>query len=75
VGDIDELLGLRLLGVIPDSPAALRASNMGTAVSALDGEDAGEAYKDAASRLLGEEAEMRFVTETTSRGFFSKMFG
>lgn len=61
--DVNEILAIPLLGVIPESPAVLRASNSGSPVI-LDAEsDAGQAYTDAVARLLGEDVPFRFLSE------------
>lgn len=65
LGDVNEILAIPLLGVIPESPAVLRASNAGDPVI-LDAEsDAGQAYSDAIARFLGENVPLRFVEEKT----------
>src|SRR5689334_989008 len=61
VEDVLEILAIPLLGVIPQDDAVLQASNVGMPVVLDDRSKAGEAYKDAVSRLLGEQLEMRFV--------------
>ncbi|MFC7734451.1 septum site-determining protein MinD [Roseomonas sp. GCM10028921] len=72
--DVQDILRIPLLGVIPESESVLKASNTGNPVI-LDGESqAGQAYKDAVSRFLGEDRPMRF-TEAERRGFFSRLFG
>ena len=48
--------------VIPESPAVLRASNVGTPVTFDTKSNAGKAYEDAVSRLIGEQIEMRIQT-------------
>ena len=74
VGDVEEILGLKTVGVIPESTDVLHASNTGEPVI-LDAEsDAAQAYDDAVARLLGDTRPMRFVTPD-KKGFFSKMFG
>jgi septum site-determining protein MinD len=61
--DVNEILAIPLLGVIPESPAVLRASNSGEPVI-LDAEsDAGQAYTDAVARFLGEDVPHRFIEE------------
>jgi septum site-determining protein MinD len=73
VADVEEILAIPLLGVIPESQIVLNASNQGLPVI-LEGEsDAGQAYDDAVARLLGEEREHRFLT-SQKKGFFSRMF-
>ncbi|HUH05570.1 MAG TPA: septum site-determining protein MinD [Kofleriaceae bacterium] len=74
VGDVEEVLGLKTVGVIPESTDVLNASNKGEPVILDMESSAGQAYDDAVARLMGEERPMRF-TELEKKGFFSKMFG
>jgi len=74
IDDIDDLLGIDLLGVIPESQDVLNASNLGEPVIFNQNCDAGKAYQDAVDRLLGIEREMRFVTYE-KKGFLSRIFG
>jgi septum site-determining protein MinD len=72
--DIREILAIPLLGVIPESESVLRASNTGTPV-VMDAESvAGQAYKDAVARFLGEKVEHRFL-DAQKKGLFSRLFG
>ncbi len=74
IADVEEVLGLKSLGVIPESPDVLNASNKGEPV-VLDAESpAGQAYDDAVARLLGQDRPMRF-TQVERKGLFSKLFG
>ena len=74
ITDVEEVLGLKTIGVIPESGDVLNASNKGEPVI-LDMESpAGLAYDDAVARLLGETRPMRF-TQVEKKGFFSKLFG
>jgi septum site-determining protein MinD len=74
IADVEEVLGLKAIGVIPESGDVLNASNKGEPVI-LDVESAaGQAYEDAVARILGEERPMRF-TNVEKKGFFSKLFG
>jgi septum site-determining protein MinD len=74
ITDVEEVLGLKAIGVIPESGDVLNASNKGEPVI-LDAESpAGRAYEDAVGRILGEERPMRFTT-VEKKGFFSKLFG
>ncbi|MDX2301065.1 MAG: septum site-determining protein MinD [Xanthomonadaceae bacterium] len=74
IADVEEVLGLKTLGVIPESGDVLNASNKGEPVI-LDMESpAGQAYDDTVARLLGEDRPMRF-TQADKKGFFSKLFG
>jgi len=74
IDDIDDLLGIDLLGVIPESQDVLNASNLGEPVILNTECDAGKAYQDAVDRLLGKEKELRFV-KFEKKGFFSRLFG
>ncbi len=61
VEDVQELLTIPLLGVIPESPDVLRASNSGNPIILDTKSDAGQAYADAVERLLGNEVPLRFT--------------
>ncbi len=74
VTDVEEVLGLKAVGVIPESTDVLNASNKGEPVILEANSDAASAYEDAVARLLGEERPMRFTT-AEKKGFFSKIFG
>lgn len=72
VEDVQELLTIPLLGVIPESEDVLKASNSGNPIILNEDSDAGKAYGDAVERLLGNEVPLRFVTE--KKGIFAKIF-
>lgn len=74
VGDVEEILGLKTIGVIPESPDVLNASNKGEPVILETESNAAQAYDDAVARLLGDTRPMRFTT-ADKKGFFSKIFG
>ena len=74
VKDVEEILAIPLLGVIPESQSVLNASNQGVPVILEDRSDAGMAYDDAVARLLGEDREHRFL-DYQKKGFFKRMFG
>lgn len=74
VKDIQEILSIPLLGVIPESEAVLTASNQGVPIIANSSSDAGMAYHDCVARFLGEDIEMRFI-DPKKRSIFSKFFG
>lgn len=61
VGDVQDILSLPLLGVIPESTSVLNGSNAGTPVILEPGSDAGQAYSDLIDRFLGEDVPMRFL--------------
>jgi septum site-determining protein MinD len=72
--DIREILAIPLLAVIPESESVLKASNTGNPVILDESSTAGQAYKDAISRFLGENVPHRFL-EPEKRGFLSRLFG
>ncbi|NJD07963.1 MAG: septum site-determining protein MinD [Methylococcaceae bacterium] len=74
VDDVQEILSLHLLGVIPESKAVLNASNSGTPVILDDKSDAGQAYGDVVRRYLGETVPHRFLEEE-KKGLFGRLFG
>ena len=73
VADVQEILSIPLLGVIPESKAVLKASNAGTPVSLDQESDAGQAYLDAVSRFMGEDVPHRFI-DVEKVGLFQKLF-
>jgi septum site-determining protein MinD len=74
VEDVEEILAIRLLGVIPESEAVLKASNSGTPVIFDDQSDAGQAYSDAVDRLLGKEKPHRFL-DFKKKNWVERLFG
>ncbi len=74
VTDVEEILRIPLIGVIPESKAVLKASNTGTPVILDTTSDAGSAYEDAIARFLGETKPMRFVN-TEKKGILRRLFG
>jgi septum site-determining protein MinD len=74
VEDVQEILSVPLLGVIPESESVLRASNTGTPVVFDDDSPAGRAYQDAVARFLGENREMRYV-KPERKSLFRSLFG
>jgi septum site-determining protein MinD len=74
VEDILELLGIPLLGVIPESQSVLNASNQGMPVVLAEaGNDAATAYMDVVARFTGEEQPHRFIS-IEKKGFLSRLF-
>ncbi len=72
--DVQEILAIPLIGVVPESPSVLQASNAGLPV-VLDGNcDAGQAYLDIVARFLGEDVPQRFI-HANRRGLLGRLFG
>ncbi len=77
VDDVVEMLALPLLGVIPESESVLQASNIGAPVVLDEQSKAGQAYRDAVARYLGEQLEYRFVAAEKSGfglGLFNRLW-
>ena len=74
VTDIQEILRIPLMGVIPESESVLQASNQGTPAIHLKESDVSEAYTDLVARFLGEDKPMRF-TDAARPGLFKRLFG
>ncbi len=71
--DVQEILSLHLLGIIPESKSVLNASNSGIPVILDEKSDAGQAYADVVARYLGENRPHRFIE--SKKGFLRKLFG
>ncbi|MDB5756874.1 MAG: minD [Burkholderia sp.] len=71
--DVQEILRIPLIGIIPESESVLHASNQGNPAIHIDGSDVSQAYKDVVSRFLGEEVPMRFTTYEKP-GLFQRIF-
>ncbi len=71
--DVQEILSLELLGIIPESKSVLTASNQGVPVILNDKSEAGQAYADVVARYLGEKIPHRFID--SKKGFLRKLFG
>lgn len=74
VNDVEDILSIKMIGVIPESQAVLKASNQGVPVILDEESDAGQAYSDAVERLLGKDIPHRFL-EVQKKSFFQRMFG
>lgn len=72
--DIQDILRIPLIGVIPESDSVLTASNQGTPAVHLKGTDVSEAYLDVAGRFLGEDRPLRFVAPEKA-GLLKRLFG
>ncbi len=72
--DIQDILRISLIGVIPESETVLNASNQGVPAVHMEDTDVAQAYRDVIARFLGEEKPMRFI-DAQKRGFFKRVFG
>lgn len=74
VDDIKGILGIPVIGVIPESESVLNASNVGTPVILDERSPAGVAYSDMVDRFLGENRPLRFV-HSERKGILRRFFG
>jgi len=72
--DIQDILRIKLIGVIPESESVLQASNQGLPSIHMEGSDVSEAYKDVIARFMGEDKPLRFI-DAQKQGFFARLFG
>ena len=72
ISDVQEILAVPLLGIVPESQNVLRASNIGSPVTLNDPASApARAYMDAARRLRGESINMMVLSER--KGFMDRL--
>lgn len=75
IDDVEKILSIPLLGVIPESEAILKASNLGIPVTFDRETIAAQAYFDATMRLLGKDVPMRFTQAEKTMSMWEKIFG
>lgn len=73
VDDVQEVLGnsVKLLGIVPDDETIITSTNKGEPASLIESSKAGQAYRNIARRLRGEEVPFMNLEEET--GFFGKL--
>jgi len=71
--DVQEILRIPLIGIIPESESVLDASNQGNPVIHMEGSDVSEAYRDVVTRFLGDDVPLRF-TSYEKPGLFQRIF-
>ncbi len=71
--DVQEILRIPLIGIIPESESVLHASNQGNPAIHMEGSDVAQAYQDVVARFLGEEVPLRFTTYQKP-GLFQRIF-
>lgn len=70
--DITDLLGVKLLGVVPECGSVLASSNAGAPVIRDSNSQAGQAYQRIVSRYLGEDVPS--YEDQKQKGFFRRIF-
>ncbi len=69
-----DILRVPTLGVIPECPSVLQASNEGKPVILYSETKAGQAYDDLVARFLGEDRPYRHIT-AQPKGWLARLFG
>jgi septum site-determining protein MinD len=72
VDDVVEILGVKLLGMIPDDEEVIDTTNRGEPVVLVPDSRLGEIYEKIARRLDGEKVPF---TTLTAPGLFGRLFG
>lgn len=70
INDIEEILGIKLIGIIPDDEQIIVSTNKGEPVVTTDGLMSAQAYKNIVRRILGEEVPF---LDLKSSSFFDKV--
>ncbi len=71
--DVQEILRIPLIGIIPESESVLHASNQGNPAIHIEGSDVSHAYLDVVGRFLGEDLPLRF-TNYEKPGLLQRIF-
>lgn len=71
IEDTLEILGVDLIGVVPEDEMIFRSSNLGEPAVTDDKSRAGSAYRNITQRILGKEIPIMDMEEKS--GFFGKM--
>ncbi|MCD6026890.1 MAG: minD, partial [Solimicrobium sp.] len=72
--DVQEILRIPLVGIIPESEAVLHASNQGSPAIHIKGSQVSLAYEDVVGRFLGEKLPLRFM-EYEKPSLIKRFFG
>jgi len=73
VSDIIETLSIQLLGVVPDDKNITISTNKGEPIVLEEGAFAGQAFKNIARRITGEEVPFMNLQVEEHQGFFSSL--
>jgi septum site-determining protein MinD len=71
VADVLELLAVELIGIVPDDQAVLVSTNRGTPIAMEAKNKTGQAFRDIARRLIGEE--VPFTISNGGGSFFGRI--
>ncbi|MCU0465407.1 MAG: septum site-determining protein MinD [Anaerolineae bacterium] len=69
--DVTDILGIKLIGIVPDDEGVVSASNSGSPVVLNENSRSGQAYRDIARRLTGED--VPFMALDSGGGLLAKI--
>jgi septum site-determining protein MinD len=69
--DVTDILAIKLIGIVPEDEHVIPASNSGVPVTLNENSRAGQAFRNIARRLTGENVPFMTLQETT--GFFQRL--
>jgi septum site-determining protein MinD len=69
--DVTDILAIKLIGIVPEDEHVIPASNSGVPVTLNENSKAGQAFRNIARRLTGEN--VPFMTLQESTGFFQRL--
>lgn len=69
--DVTDILAIKLIGIVPEDEHVIPASNSGVPVTLNENSRAGQAFRNIARRLTGEN--VPFMTLQESGGFFQRL--
>ena len=75
IADIDDILAISILGVIPDDEDIIVSTNRGEPVVIDRKSRAGQAYRNIVQRILGEEVPFMDLQERKMFSWFRKVLG
>lgn len=74
--DTLDILGIELIGVVPEDEKIIRSSNMGEPIVTNDRAPAGKAYRNITRRILGENVPLNDIEDDGGlASVFKKLFG
>ncbi|MCO6443815.1 MAG: septum site-determining protein MinD [Anaerolineae bacterium] len=74
--DVTDILAVKLIGIVPDDEAVVSASNSGTPVTLQDNSRSGQAFRNIARRLCGEDVPfLQLDVQSGLLGRLGRLFG
>ncbi len=73
ISDIDDILAIDILGVVPDDQDIIVSTNKGEPIVTDPRSRAGQAYRNIARRILGEEVPLMNLQERTVMHWFKRL--